>query len=600
MPPLRPLPAVRGAVVGASCQPCANHRPSPGTRRLSLPSAGGDDIPALPTPGERSMGNAKDNRVKARLPRAVADRDAAEIQATRRMLDRIREVYERYGFEPVETPAIEYTDALGKFLPDQDRPGEGVFSFQDDDEQWLSLRYDLTAPLARYVAENFDALPKPYRSYRVGWVFRNEKPGPGRFRQFMQFDADTVGSASPAADAEMCMMAADTMEALGIPRGSYVVKVNNRKVLDGVLEACGLKGDTSAGQRLTVLRAIDKMDRLGVDGVKLLLGAGRKDESGDFTKGAGLNEDVADLLAVIFRPGQGSPQVPSEMLNKIPSGDIGDSERTRWFVEDRTHAESNYLALDLFGYVTNDLLRKNGFASNDTLEAGLSELIQIGDLFDKAGFARDRISIDPSVVRCLEYYTGPVYEVELLLDTKDEKGRPVRFGSVGGGGRYDGLVSRFRGEPVPATGFSIGVSRLQAALTMLGKLDTTPEFGPVVVTVFDRDRVADYQKMVAALRNANIRAELYLGNPKNMGNQLKYADRRNSPCVVIQGSDEKDDPAGPQVLLKDLILGAELAKLEKDREEYLQKQGEAQTKVPEAALVDEVRKILDKHAVKWN
>jgi histidyl-tRNA synthetase len=176
----------------------------------------------------------------------------------------------------------------------------------------------------------------------------------------------------------------------------------------------------------------------------------------------------------------------------------------------------------------------------------------------------------------------------------------VRFGSVGGGGRYDGLVSRFRGEPVPATGFSIGVSRLQAALTLLGKLDTRPEFGPVVVTVFDRDRVADYQKMVAALRSENIRAELYLGNPKNMGNQLKYADRRNSPCVIIQGSDEKNDPAGPQVVLKDLILGAELAKLEKDRDEYLQKQGEAQTKVPQVALVDEVRKILDKHGVKWN
>ena len=217
-----------------------------------------------------------------------------------------------------------------------------------------------------------------------------------------------------------------------------------------------------------------------------------------------------------------------------------------------------------------------------------------------AGYGPDRIRIDPSVVRGLEYYTGPVYEVELTLETKDEKGRPVRFGSVGGGGRYDGLVSRFRGEPVPATGFSIGVSRLQAALTMLGKLDTKPEFGPVVVTVFDRDRVADYQKMVAALRDAKIRAELYLGNPKNMGNQLKYADRRNSPCVIIQGSDEKDDPAGPQVLLKDLILGAELSKLEKDREEYLQKQSEAQTKVPQASLVDEVRKILDKHGVKWS
>ena len=203
----------------------------------------------------------KPQKLRARLPRGLADRGPAEIAATRAMVEKIREVYERYGFEPVETPAMEYTDALGKFLPDQDRPNEGVFSFQDDDEQWISLRYDLTAPLARYVAENFDSLPKPYRSYREGYVYRNEKPGPGRFRQFMQFDADTVGSASPAADAEMCMMAADTMEALGIPRGSYVVKVNNRKVLDGVMESIGLGGDENAGRRLTVLRAIDKLDK---------------------------------------------------------------------------------------------------------------------------------------------------------------------------------------------------------------------------------------------------------------------------------------------------------------------------------------------------
>ena len=238
----------------------------------------------------------KSNKLKARLPRGLGDRGPAEIAATRRMLETIRAVYERYGFEPVETPAIEYTDALGKFLPDQDRPNEGVFSFQDDDEQWLSLRYDLTAPLARYVAENFDALPKPYRSYREGFVFRNEKPGPGRFRQFMQFDADTVGSASPAADAEICMMAADTMEALGIPRGSYVVKVNNRKVLDGVLEAIGLGGEANAGKRLIVLRAVDKLDRLGIEGVKALLGPGRKDESGDFTKGAGLEGSAIDRV----------------------------------------------------------------------------------------------------------------------------------------------------------------------------------------------------------------------------------------------------------------------------------------------------------------
>src|SRR6188508_937952 len=239
-------------------------------------------------------------RPEARLPKGFSDISASEIRASEQMLGTIRGVFESYGFEPLDTPAIEYSDALGKFLPDQDRPNEGVFSFQDDDDQWLSLRYDLTAPRARYVAEHFDALPKPYRSYREGYVFRNEKPGPGRFRQFMQFDADTVGSASPAADAEICMMAADTMEALGIPRGSYVVKVNNRKLLDGVLEAIGLGGEANAGRRLTVLRAIDKLDRLGIEGVKSLLGAGRKDESGDFTKGAGLDEDATDrVLAAI-------------------------------------------------------------------------------------------------------------------------------------------------------------------------------------------------------------------------------------------------------------------------------------------------------------
>ena len=532
----------------------------------------------------------KPQKLKARLPRGLADRGPAEIAATRAMVEKIREVYERYGFEPVETPAMEFTDALGKFLPDQDRPNEGVFSFQDDDEQWISLRYDLTAPLARYVAENFDHLPKPYRSYRAGYVYRNEKPGPGRFRQFMQFDADTVGSASPAADAEMCMMAADTMEALGIPRGSYVVKVNNRKVLDGVMESIGLGGEENAGRRLTVLRAIDKLDRLGVGGVRELLDEGRKDESGDFTKGAGLNDKQVDFLLNFLTPVYGYGVESDEVVR--PYGDME--------TVDPSHGDPNERRrkfIDNFGTITH---QRTLLITNALGAAGLEELENIALFCESAGYGSSRIKIDPAVIRGLEYYTGPVYEVELTLETKDEKGRPVRFGSVGGGGRYDGLVSRFRGEPVPATGFSIGVSRLQAALTMLGKLDTAPEFGPVVVTVFDRERVADYQKMVAALRNAGIRAELYLGNPKNMGNQLKYADRRNSPCVIIQGSDERDDPAGPQVLLKDLLLGAELAKLEKDREEYLQRQGEAQTKVPQASLVDEVRKILDKHGVKWN
>src|SRR3954467_13418769 len=250
----------------------------------------------MPRMAEKSK---KPQKLKARLPRGLEDRDPAAIRATREMVEKIRTVSELCGFEPVETPAMEYTDALGKFLPDQDRPNEGVFSFQDDDEQWISLRYDLTAPLARYVGERYgtENIVLPYRSYRFGYVYRNEKPGPGRFRQFMQFDADTVGSASPAADAEMCMMAADTMEALGIARGDYAIKVNNRKVLDGVMESIGLGGDENAGRRLTVLRAIDKLDRLGEQGVRELLGEGRKDESGDFTKGAGIS--IADTETVL-------------------------------------------------------------------------------------------------------------------------------------------------------------------------------------------------------------------------------------------------------------------------------------------------------------
>ncbi|TQF33861.1 histidine--tRNA ligase [Bradyrhizobium sp. UNPA324] len=511
----------------------------------------------------------KPQKLKARLPRGLEDRDPAAIRATREMVEKIRAVYELYGFEPVETPAMEYTDALGKFLPDQDRPNEGVFSFQDDDEQWISLRYDLTAPLARYVGERYgtDALVLPYRSYRVGYVFRNEKPGPGRFRQFMQFDADTVGSATPAADAEICMMAADTVEALGIARGSYVVKVNNRKVLDGVLEDIGLGGAENAGRRLTVLRAIDKYDRLGAEGVELLLGPGRKDESGDFTKGAGLDKDQIQKVLV---------------FTLLQSGTMTEPEH----VGQGAYVESNKGVLD--GLMTH-------FGANETSRAGVEELKMISELVEAAGYGRDRISIDPSVVRGLEYYTGPVYEVELLLETKDEKGRPVRFGSVGGGGRYDGLVSRFRGEPVPATGFSIGVSRLQAALTLLGKLDTKPDFGPVVVTVFDRDRVADYQKMVASLRSAGIRAELYLGNPKNMGNQLKYADRRNSPCVIIQGSDEK---ARGELQIKDLIEGAKAAAAIASNQEWRESRP-AQFSCSEADLVAKVREVLARHDVSW-
>jgi len=504
----------------------------------------------------------KTNKLKARLPRGFADRGGAEIAATRRMLDKIRAVYERYGFEPLETPAIEYTDALGKFLPDQDRPNEGVFSFQDDDEQWLSLRYDLTAPLARYVAENFESLPKPYRSYREGWVFRNEKPGPGRFRQFMQFDADTVGPASMAADAEMCMMAADTMEALGLG-GQYIVKVNNRKVLDGVLESIGLGGEANAGKRLTVLRAIDKYDRLERRGVERLLGSGRKDESGDFTPGAKL--DPLQVKSVL------------DYVEVQRDDSVGDIEA----------------AFDEWS---------RAVGSSSIGAKGVAELAEIAAVCRSAGYGPMRITFDSSVVRGLEYYTGPVYEVDLTFETRDEHGRSVRFGSVGGGGRYDGLIARFRGEPVPATGFSIGVSRLMAALQHLGKVESRPEPGPVVVTVFPDIPIAHYQRMVATLRDAEyapgkkIRAELYLGDGK-FAAQMKYADKRGSPCVVIQGGNEK---AKGEIQVKDLILGAEIAGASKERDDYLKKQGQAQVAVAEDKLVDAVREVLARHNVKWS
>ncbi|HLM38268.1 MAG TPA: histidine--tRNA ligase [Microvirga sp.] len=491
---------------------------------------------------------SKADTIKARAPRGFADRAPADLAATERMLAAIRETYELYGFEGVETPFVEYTEALGKFLPDQDRPNEGVFSFQDDDEQWLSLRYDLTAPLARYVAENFDALPKPYRSYRAGWVFRNEKPGPGRFRQFMQFDADTVGSASVAADAEICMMAADTLERLGLKRGDYLIKVNNRKVLDGVLEAIGLGGETQAGQRLTVLRAIDKLDRLGPDGVGQLLGPGRKDESGDFTKGAALAPEAIERV-LSFTGAKGADNAATVAnLREV----VGASARG---------------------------------------QEGANELAEIAALVAASGYD-DRVSIDPSVVRGLEYYTGPVYEAELTFSVTDESGRPVRFGSVGGGGRYDGLVGRFRSEPVPATGFSIGVSRLLSALQMVKSpiVSGSEKPGPVVVLVMDRDQVAAYQRMVSALRQAGIRAELYLGS-SGMKAQMKYADRRQSPCAIIQGSNERERG---EVEIKDLIEGARAADAIASNAEWKASRP-AQFSVPEAGLVDAVREVLARH-----
>ncbi len=489
-------------------------------------------------------------RPAARLPKGFRDIEAAELGAARKMIATLSEVYARYGFDALETPAFEYTEALGKFLPDQDRPNAGVFSLQDEDEQWMSLRYDLTAPLARYVAENYDRLPKPFRRYATGIVWRNEKPGPGRFRQFTQFDADTVGTESVAADAEICMLAADALEAIGISRGDYQIRVNSRKVLDGVLEGVGVDpADPEGEKRLTILRAVDKLDRLGAEGVALLLGPGRKDESGDFTAGAGLEKAAIDKVLAFVEAGQADGRGTLAAIGAL----IGESTVGR---------------------------------------EGLAELEDMQALFEAAGYAENRVRIDPSIVRGLDYYTGPVFEAELTFEVKDDQGRPVRFGSVGGGGRYDDLVARFTGKAVPATGFSIGISRLQAALRVL-EADAAVETadGPVVVLVMDRAELPRYQAMAQDLRNAGVRAEMYLGT-SGMKAQMKYADKRGAPCVVIQGSNERD--AG-EVQIKDLIEGAKAAQSIADNKEWKETRP-AQVSVKEQDLVAEVKAIIARHA----
>ncbi|SDZ05041.1 histidyl-tRNA synthetase [Jannaschia faecimaris] len=533
----------------------------------------------------------KIRRPKAETPKGFRDYFGAEVTQRKAMLDAIAEVYHLYGFEALESSAVETVESLGKFLPDVDRPNEGVFAWQEDeDADWLALRYDLTAPLARVYAQHRNELPTPYRRYAMGPVWRNEKPGPGRFRQFYQCDADTVGTASVAADAEICAMLADTLEAVGIERGDYIIRVNNRKVLNGVLEVAGLAGDDKARERGIVLRAIDKLDRLGIGGVRALLGEGREDKSGDVTEGAGLNDaEISIIMSFVQAFDKAQQRLALEATAAFDEGneDRGKQlDRARNCVMDETRdlylgdIEAHSIWTDR---VLNVLQEITGHSAVG-LE-GVNELRSIAALNKSSGYADGRIVIDPSVVRGLGYYTGPVYEAELTFDVQNEKGQTVQFGSVAGGGRYDDLVTRFTGQPVPATGVSIGVDRLLAALIAKGRIDKTPA-GPVVVTVMDRDRMADYQTICATLRQAGIRAEVYLGNPKNFGNQLKYADKRGSPAAIIQGTDEA---ARGVVQVKDLILGAKLAQ-EASLEEW--KENPSQTEVPLADLVPFLQKLL--------
>jgi len=483
-------------------------------------------------------------RPEARNPRGFQDRRARDLRAERAILTAVSAVYERYGFEALDTSAFEYADALGKFLPDSDRPNEGVFALQDDDEQWMALRYDLTAPLARFAAQNWETLPKPFRRYAFGTVWRNEKPGPGRFREFIQCDADTVGSARPEADAEIVAMAVAGLEAAGLPAGAAVLKINNRKLLNGLLLAAGV---ADGGQKLSVLRAVDKLDRLGVDGVRLLLGEGRKDESGAFTKGSGLNAGAIERVLAFVAAGAGAG-TRSETLARIA---------------------------DVIG----------GSAEGDE---GLEDLARIDAALNGLGVGAAQAAFEPSIVRGLEYYTGAVFEAELLLETTDEKGERVRFGSIGGGGRYDDLVARFTGERTPATGFSFGVSRLASALRAAGREAAQAARGPVVVIVFTPDRMADYFAVAGELRSAGIAAEVYLGQ-SGMKAQMKYADRRLSPAAIMIGDDEI---AAGTVTVKDLDLGRNLAAKITDNQVW-RNERPGQATIPRGELVAFVRRILE-------
>jgi histidyl-tRNA synthetase len=408
----------------------------------------------------------KNNKPSKELPLGFVDRQEKELLVRDFIISNIKEVMIKYGFQYLETPSFEYSDSIGKFLPDKDRPDEGVFSFQDE-KKWLSLRYDLTAPLARYVAKNYLEIPKPFKRYQLGTVWRNEKPGPGRFREFLQFDADFVGTKSLQADAELCVMISEILEKCGLSKEEYIVKISSRKITEELFKKINIdNGD----QKLIALRALDKIDRLGWEGVKQLLGEGRKDKSGDFTKGANLSSSNVKIIE-------------NELKKKSPE--------------------------------TEDLL----------------EIIKI---FKDYNF--NNFEFDSSIIRGLEYYTGPIFEVNLKFDVKNNKGQVIQFGSIGGGGRYDNLVNNFGNYEAPATGISIGLDRLVYAL-MQKKEFKVKQSKPVVICVFDKNAMREYIKLQTILRDSGISTEIYPGESK-LKKQMEYANKIKAPAVILYGEDE--------------------------------------------------------------
>jgi histidyl-tRNA synthetase len=442
------------------------------------------------------------------LPLGFIDRQEKELLIRDFVISNIKEVMIKYGFQYLETPSFEYTDSIGKFLPDKERPDEGVFSFRDE-KKWLSLRYDLTAPLARYVAKNYLELPKPFKRYQLGTVWRNEKPGPGRYREFLQFDADYIGTKNLMADAELCVLISEILEKCGLTKKDYNIKFSTRKLTDELFDNLEIN---SSDRRLKILRSLDKLDRLGWAEVEKLLKKGRKDKSGDFTTGADLTKDQIKKIRAIFK----EKEWPNERDFKK--------------------------------------------------EGSISDINQITENLNNV-FEFYNYTFNPEIIRGLEYYTGPVFEVNLNFDVKNSKGQAIQFGSIGGGGRYDNLVSNFGNFDCPATGISIGLDRLVFALMQKKdfKIKTTR---PVVICVFDKSKNKEYVGILNKLRMSNISSEIYPGEGK-LKKQMEYANKIGSPAVILYGDDEiksekatlKNLESGKESLVKIEDLANEIKKL---------------------------------------
>ena len=477
--------------------------------------------------------NKKTFKPTSELPNGFADRQEEELLIRDLLILNIKKIMSKYGFQYLETPSFEYTDSIGKFLPDKDRPSEGVFSFEDE-KKWLSLRYDLTAPLARYAAKNFDSLPRPFKRFQLGTVWRNEKPGPGRFREFLQFDADYIGTSNLFSDAELCFLISEILNSCGLEKSEFIVKISNRKLSKGLLEKLNI---TDEQKQSITLRAIDKLDRVGVEGVQYLLGKGRKDKSGDFTKGAELEESqIKEIIK---------------------------------FLNIKNLSDKNF-----------EKIREIA-ADNKSMNNGIKELELMEKYFLLFNFTN--YIFDPTVVRGLEYYTGPIFEANLTFGVKNNKGQEIEFGSVGGGGRYDDLVKRFNNQDCPSTGISVGLDRLIYAILQKNKIKAEKK-NPVLICVFDEKYMDFYIKILNVLRSKNISAEIYSGS-SNIKSQFKYADRRGCDFVILCGDDEVSKNV---VTIKNLNVGKQMSENIKDRSEWKQSL-EAQKTVAFDQLLNEIK-----------